>query len=197
MQDCSSKQDIHYIYTRAGDAYLKYLSSVYLFVTFPTQSEGMLHISRQKIISNRSLLRNSVRCGLPQYIQSKALAIKIWAPPNFHIYNPPKPHREDPVPQEEEDQNMERDDEKTDEIAKIEEEPAKLVESRRPTPSGSGDVDHESDKEKSSRPEDNTSAAQTEGSEKRGGAHKTKKKMTSKKRKQEQENDIQWLGDKV
>ena len=26
-----------------GDAYLKYLSSIYLFVTFPTQHEGALH----------------------------------------------------------------------------------------------------------------------------------------------------------
>ena len=70
----------------AGDAYLKYLSSIYLFVTFPSTPEGALHILRQKIISNRSLLRNANRCGLPQYIQSKTFTLKSWSPPGFHVY---------------------------------------------------------------------------------------------------------------
>ncbi len=174
-----------------GDAYLKYLSSVYLFVTFPTQSEGALHVSRQRIISNRSLLRNSVRCGLPQYIQSKALAIKVWAPPNFHIYHPPKPHREEPVVQEEENENTDRIDEQPVDEANAEEDHVKLEDSKRPTPTGSGSVKNESDGEPSVRPADIGTAAQTEGTKKK------KKNTASKKMKQEQENEIQWLGDKV
>ncbi|KAH8113318.1 ribonuclease III [Phellopilus nigrolimitatus] len=85
--------DVEFDYERLellGDAYLKYLSSVYLFVTFPTSREGALHISRQRIISNRSLLRNANRCGLPQYIQSKPFTPKNWFPLNFFVYRPPK-----------------------------------------------------------------------------------------------------------
>lgn len=74
-----------------GDAYLKYLSSVYLFVTQPSLHEGALHIARQRIISNRSLLKNADRSGLPQYIQSKPFTCKTWIPPNFKVFRPPKP----------------------------------------------------------------------------------------------------------
>ena len=74
-----------------GDAYLKYLSSIYLFVTNPTQHEGALHIARQRIISNRSLLKNADRSGLPQYIQSKPFTSKSWIPHNFRVFHPPKP----------------------------------------------------------------------------------------------------------
>jgi endoribonuclease Dicer len=73
-----------------GDAYLKYLSSIYLFVTNPTQHEGALHIARQRIISNRSLLKNADRSGLPQYIQSKPFTSRAWLPPNFRVFHPPK-----------------------------------------------------------------------------------------------------------
>ncbi|KAF8591451.1 ribonuclease III [Ramaria rubella] len=82
-----------------GDAYLKYLSSVYLFVTNPTQHEGALHIARQRIISNRSLLKNADRSGLPQYIQSKPFTSKAWQPPNFRIFRPPKLAIADEEPQ--------------------------------------------------------------------------------------------------
>ncbi|KIJ56735.1 hypothetical protein M422DRAFT_57385 [Sphaerobolus stellatus SS14] len=74
-----------------GDAYLKYLSSIYLFVTNPTLHEGALHIARQRIISNRSLLKNADRSGLPQYIQSKPFTSKAWQPPNFRVFRPPRP----------------------------------------------------------------------------------------------------------
>lgn len=77
--------------TPLGDAYLKYLSSVYLFVTQPSLHEGALHIARQRIISNRSLLKNAARSGLPQYIQSKPFSSKAWIPPNFRVFRPPKP----------------------------------------------------------------------------------------------------------
>ena len=69
----------------SGDAYLKYLSSIYLFVTNPTMHEGMLHIARQKIISNKSLLVNSDKSGLPQYIQSKPFIAKMWLPLGYKV----------------------------------------------------------------------------------------------------------------
>ena len=69
---------------------MKYLSSVYAFVTNPSLSEGALHIARQKIISNKSLLQNATRVGLPTYIQSKAFAFKSWQPPHFQVHIPPK-----------------------------------------------------------------------------------------------------------
>jgi len=73
----------------SGDAYLKYLSSIYLFVTNPTMHEGMLHIARQKIISNKSLLVNSDKSGLPQYIQSKPFIAKMWLPLGYKVVKPP------------------------------------------------------------------------------------------------------------
>ncbi|KAF8322084.1 hypothetical protein DL93DRAFT_2051002 [Clavulina sp. PMI_390] len=66
-----------------GDAYLKYLSSIYLFVTYPTQQEGQMHIARQRIISNRSLLQRAREADVPQYIQAKPFAPKLWVPYNY------------------------------------------------------------------------------------------------------------------
>ncbi|EPQ59279.1 hypothetical protein GLOTRDRAFT_136195 [Gloeophyllum trabeum ATCC 11539] len=63
-----------------GDAYLKYLSSVYLFVTNPEKREGALHFARQRIISNKSLLEYADSAGLPPFIQSKPFVAKLWQP---------------------------------------------------------------------------------------------------------------------
>lgn len=68
-----------------GDAFLKYLSSIYVFVANPAQKEGALHVLRQRIISNRSLLRNAISSGLPQYIQARPFTFKSWQPPNFSV----------------------------------------------------------------------------------------------------------------
>ncbi|TFK75994.1 ribonuclease III [Pluteus cervinus] len=73
-----------------GDAFLKYLSSVYVFVTNPLQSEGALHVSRQKIVSNKALFHSAMQAGLPPFIQAKPLAIKTWQPSAFRIVTPPK-----------------------------------------------------------------------------------------------------------
>ena len=50
-----------------GDAFLKYLSTIYVFVTNPTFSEGALHSERQQLISNKSLFHNARHKGLPAY----------------------------------------------------------------------------------------------------------------------------------
>ncbi|THH17944.1 hypothetical protein EW146_g2946 [Bondarzewia mesenterica] len=75
-----------------GDAYLKYLSSIYLFVTNPSQHEGALHSARLRIISNKALLLNADRAGLPPFIQAKPFVSKLWQPPFFHVVPPPQPH---------------------------------------------------------------------------------------------------------
>lgn len=75
-----------------GDAYLKYLSSIYLFVTSPAQHEGALHAARLRIISNKALFLNTESVGLAPYIQAKPLVPKQWNPPNFTVI-PPLPPR--------------------------------------------------------------------------------------------------------
>jgi len=74
----------------AGDAFLKYLSTIYVFVTNPTFSEGALHSERQQLISNKSLFRNARHKGLPAYIQSKPFTPRSWHPPNFVLPAPEK-----------------------------------------------------------------------------------------------------------
>ncbi|KAI0269161.1 hypothetical protein BC834DRAFT_820033 [Gloeopeniophorella convolvens] len=74
-----------------GDAYLKYLSSIYLFVTNPSQHEGALHSARLRIISNRALLLNAESVGLAPYIQAKPFVPKQWSPHNFSVAPPPPP----------------------------------------------------------------------------------------------------------
>ena len=51
----------------------------------PTQHEGALHTTRQRIISNKTLMESADRTGLPQYIQGKPFSYKHWQPPNFTI----------------------------------------------------------------------------------------------------------------
>lgn len=49
----------------------------------PAQHEGALHTTRQRIISNKTLMQSADRTGLPQYIQGKPFSYKHWQPPNF------------------------------------------------------------------------------------------------------------------
>jgi endoribonuclease Dicer len=37
------------------------------------------------------LLKNADRSGLPQYIQSKPFTARVWLPPNFRVFHPPRP----------------------------------------------------------------------------------------------------------
>ncbi|KAH9938657.1 ribonuclease III domain-containing protein [Fomitopsis serialis] len=63
-----------------GDALLKYVASVYLFVTMPSAGEGDLHMIRQDIVSNKALLNCASELGLPPYIHSKPFVAKVWEP---------------------------------------------------------------------------------------------------------------------
>ncbi|KAG6813492.1 hypothetical protein H0H92_010517 [Tricholoma furcatifolium] len=64
-----------------GDAFLKCLSSMYLYVTFPANKEGQLHEARQNLISNRSLYEHACQAGIPNYILSKLFSTRLWTPP--------------------------------------------------------------------------------------------------------------------
>ncbi|KAG6857350.1 hypothetical protein H0H87_005653 [Tephrocybe sp. NHM501043] len=66
-----------------GDAFLKLLSSTYLFVTRPAHREGPLHDARQDLISNKSLYQCASHVGIPNYIQSKLFSVRTWTPPFF------------------------------------------------------------------------------------------------------------------
>ncbi|KAG1753945.1 uncharacterized protein EDB91DRAFT_1287021 [Suillus paluster] len=70
-----------------GDSFLKYFSSVYVFVFNPALSEGALHKARQHIISNKVLTQCGLSIGLPSYIQGKTFSYKLWQPPNFTVQN--------------------------------------------------------------------------------------------------------------
>ncbi|KAJ4466505.1 hypothetical protein J3R30DRAFT_3689707 [Lentinula aciculospora] len=77
---------IEYDYERLellGDAFLKLLSSIYIFVMYPKAEEASMHNYRQAIISNKSLLKNAVAVGLPSFIQSKPFSFKGWHPPRI------------------------------------------------------------------------------------------------------------------
>ncbi|OBZ71925.1 Endoribonuclease Dicer 1 [Grifola frondosa] len=63
-----------------GDAYLKDVSSIYCYVTKPTENEGALHAARQKIISNKALFSCATRIGLPSFVQGKRFVAKLWQP---------------------------------------------------------------------------------------------------------------------
>ncbi|KAJ6516002.1 hypothetical protein C8R45DRAFT_958371 [Mycena sanguinolenta] len=66
-----------------GDAFLKYLASIYVFVTEPSDKEGALHAARQQIINNHALFQSFDSAGLPPYVQSRPFSPKSWQPPNF------------------------------------------------------------------------------------------------------------------
>jgi endoribonuclease Dicer len=61
-----------------GDAYLKYLSSTYLYATMPGQREGALNHARAQIVSNKALRAGALQFGLPPYIQTKPMNTKNW-----------------------------------------------------------------------------------------------------------------------
>jgi len=72
----------------AGDAFLKHFSSIYVFVAHPAGTEGVLHIARKELISNKYLFQQASHIGLPAYIQSKLFSPKHWNPPGFTLPDP-------------------------------------------------------------------------------------------------------------
>ncbi|KAF5387826.1 hypothetical protein D9615_000336 [Tricholomella constricta] len=98
MALCTPSCGVEYDYERLellGDAFLKYVTSIYVFVAHPTRTEGDLHVARQDLISNKSLFNHACRIGLPSYIQSKLFSPRLWVPPNFTLPSPKNRAAED------------------------------------------------------------------------------------------------------
>ncbi|KAH6914993.1 hypothetical protein BKA70DRAFT_1257649 [Coprinopsis sp. MPI-PUGE-AT-0042] len=85
--------EMEYNYERLellGDAFLKYMASIVVFVANPSQNEGSLHIARQTLISNRALLACAISVDLPSYIRSRLFNMKFWKPWPAATYVPAK-----------------------------------------------------------------------------------------------------------
>ncbi|EKM59649.1 uncharacterized protein PHACADRAFT_114689 [Phanerochaete carnosa HHB-10118-sp] len=63
-----------------GDALLKDILSTYFFATMPTKREGALSSARGQVVSNKMLHQNAMAAGMPPWIQSKPLVVKLWTP---------------------------------------------------------------------------------------------------------------------
>jgi len=59
-----------------------------VYALHPYDSEGELHTSRQKYISNQQLCSITSRTGLPGYIQVKPFNFKSWMPPGMQLEDP-------------------------------------------------------------------------------------------------------------
>jgi endoribonuclease Dicer len=159
-----------------GDAFLKYLSSVYVFVTNPALHEGALHVVRQQIISNKSLLQNAIRVGLPSFIQSKPFTIKLWQPPNFSL----APILGTQSPIEGADDDNSADD----------------YDAMKTTGQGTSEKAAAASQPDSSKATGPTAHSQDPGFES-PLAEASKSKKRSKKKRQQDEQNYQWFGDKV
>ncbi|KAI0321813.1 hypothetical protein OF83DRAFT_1097304 [Amylostereum chailletii] len=178
-----------------GDAYLKYLSSVYLFVTNPSQHEGALHSARLRIISNKALLLNADSAGLPPFIQAKPFVAKVWQPPNF-VVAPPPPSVKPPPDASEEGTP----DSKDSDVLMIE----TSAEPNADKPSGMdnpGQSTREASAVRDSLPQpvpEQNGAVKEEVKE--GAANdegEGSRKKRSKRKKATDERNVQWLGDKA
>ncbi|KAF8913820.1 hypothetical protein CPB84DRAFT_1832684 [Gymnopilus junonius] len=201
---CTPSAGMEYDYERLellGDAFLKYLSSVYVFVTNPSLNEGSLHVVRQKIISNKMLLLHATR------------------PPNFRLFVPSKAAKgtetitfEEPTAGDKKQvENMETSPDNDQEVSGgdaaqsenvieamdecLAQDPEEIVNLEIQVP---GPV--EPDVDAPSRPASLTAEGNDEN--KPGPAVQTqaahsKKKAKAKKKKNADDQSIQWLGDKA
>ncbi|ELU41905.1 dicer-like protein 1 [Rhizoctonia solani AG-1 IA] len=80
----------------AGDTFIKYAASAYLYGVEPTAPSGVLHSKRQKMVNNRSLWLGAQALGLPPCIQSDVFRPKQWVIPNVLISKKSPIHGENP-----------------------------------------------------------------------------------------------------
>ncbi|XP_059489043.1 endoribonuclease Dicer-like isoform X2 [Neocloeon triangulifer] len=70
-----------------GDAYLKLITSLYLFTTYDV-SEGILTHAKGKLVGNRNLLYCALKKGIPNILNHKQFEPKSdWAVPNLSVPN--------------------------------------------------------------------------------------------------------------
>ncbi|KAF9129876.1 Dicer-like protein 1 [Mortierella sp. 14UC] len=84
----SSNRDFQYERLELlGDSFLKFSSTIRLYIVNPAKDEGQLHASRIRIISNRALLGHATDLKLYKYISSTPFHRKSWRPPYFTVDN--------------------------------------------------------------------------------------------------------------
>ena len=64
-----------------GDSVLNFVGGVHMYIDFPSCTSEKLHTYRHDLVSNKSLYRCGLACGLPEYIFAELLNTKTWVPP--------------------------------------------------------------------------------------------------------------------
>ncbi|GJJ70535.1 endoribonuclease Dicer [Entomortierella parvispora] len=70
-----------------GDSFLKFSSTIRLYIVNPVKDEGQLHANRIRIISNRALLGIAKKQQLYRYACSTPFHRKSWRPARFVVDN--------------------------------------------------------------------------------------------------------------
>ncbi|KAF9989228.1 Dicer-like protein 1 [Mortierella antarctica] len=82
----SANRDHHYERLELlGDSFLKFSSTIRLYIVNPAKDEGQLHGARIRIISNKALLRNAIHLELYKYVSSTPFHRKSWRPTRFIV----------------------------------------------------------------------------------------------------------------
>ncbi|KAF9358444.1 Dicer-like protein 1 [Mortierella sp. AD094] len=82
----SANRDYHYERLETlGDSFLKFTSTIRLYIVNPAKDEGQLHSHRIRIISNRALLRHATGLELYRYVSSTPFHRKSWRPTCFIV----------------------------------------------------------------------------------------------------------------
>lgn len=86
----SANREYHYERLELlGDSFLKFSSTIRLFIVNPVKNEGQLHLIRTRIISNSALLKHAEYLKLYRYISSTPFHRKHWRPVQFTVDGKP------------------------------------------------------------------------------------------------------------
>ncbi|KAF8932138.1 hypothetical protein EDD21DRAFT_378171 [Dissophora ornata] len=72
-----------------GDSFLKFTSTIRLYIVNPSKDEGHLHANRIRVISNKALLGHSTKLELYRYVSSTPFPRKSWRPTRFIVGKDP------------------------------------------------------------------------------------------------------------
>jgi endoribonuclease Dicer len=146
-----------------------------------------MHVARQRIISNRSLLQRAREADVPQYIQSKPFIPKLWIPYNYKFT---KRIRE-PVASHPPDGNLNLGDFQL-------EEPASGSQKRGPDDAlEEGELFVSEPQEQDEAQEGPPEPIPQEVAEEAGSRPIVSRPSPPKPRKRGEDTRVQWLGDKV
>ncbi|KAG0092235.1 Dicer-like protein 1 [Podila epicladia] len=82
----SANREYHYERLELlGDSFLKFSSTIRLFIVKPAKDEGQLHLSRTRIISNATLLKHAEQLELYRFISATPFHRKYWRPVHFIV----------------------------------------------------------------------------------------------------------------